>query len=72
MQEAMKEVAAKGWNAAIKAADSTAWDKRDKWDEGNGYSPTKAAAAEEIGCAIRCLFVPNAQAHTPAPQPPKP
>jgi hypothetical protein len=55
------------WNAAIKAANSATWEKHDKWDDGNGYSPTKAAAAEEIGCAIRCLFVPNAQAHTPAP-----
>jgi hypothetical protein len=54
------------WNAAIKAANSATWEKQDKWGEGNGYSPTKAAAAEEIGCAIRRLFVPN----TPA-QPPK-
>ena len=49
------------WNAAIKAADSVAWGKRDKWDEGNGYSPTKAAAAEEIGYSIRQLSLPNAK-----------
>ncbi len=47
------------WNAAIKAADDKAWSKRDLWDEGNGYSPTKAKAAEEIGYAIRTLLTPN-------------
>ena len=61
MQEAMKEVAAKGWNAAIEAADSEAWRKRDQWEEGNGYSPVKAAAAEEIGYAIRRLSLPNTE-----------
>lgn len=49
------------WNAAIKAADDKAWSKRDLWDEGSGYSPTKAAAAEEIGYAIRTLYTPNTE-----------
>jgi hypothetical protein len=47
------------WNAAIKAADDKAWSKRDLWDEGDGYSPTKVKAAEEIGYAIRTLMSPN-------------
>jgi hypothetical protein len=44
-----------GWNAGVDASDSEAWSKRDKWDEGDGYSPTKRDAAEEIGRAIRKL-----------------
>ena len=46
------------WNAAINAADDKAWGKRDMWGEGDGYSPTKAKAAEEIGYAIRTLISP--------------
>lgn len=49
------------WNAAIKAADDKARSKRDLWYEGNGYSPTKAKSAEEIGCAIRTLLTPNTE-----------
>ena len=56
------------WNAAIKAAGSVAWEKRDQWDEGNGYSPTKAAAAEEIGYSIHRLSVPNAKRIHPHPK----
>jgi hypothetical protein len=56
-----EEIYRTAWNEAIKAADSVAWEKRDQWDEGNGYSPTKAAAAEEIGYAIRRLSEPNKQ-----------
>jgi hypothetical protein len=55
LQSALREISFKAWNAAIEAADSEAWSKRDQWDEGNGYSPAKAAAAEEIGYAIRRL-----------------
>ena len=54
-----EEIWRTAWNAAIDAADDKAWTKRDLWDEGNGYSPTKAAAAEEIGHAIRTLHTPN-------------
>ena len=54
-----EEIYRTAWNDAIKAADSVAWEKRDQWDEGNGYSPIKAAAAEEIGHAIRRLSEPN-------------
>ena len=57
------------WNAAIKAADSVAWEKRDQWDEGNGYSPTKAAAAEEIGYSIRRLSVSNVESIHPESKP---
>jgi len=59
MKEAMMEIAAKGWAAAIEAADSAVWEKRDQWEEGDGYSPTKAAAAEEIGRSIRRLLPTN-------------
>ena len=66
-----RDVAGKAWNAAIQAADSVCWTKRDKWDEGNGYSPTKGAAAEEIGRAVRNLSVSNAgdEPHRGSPKP---
>ncbi len=49
------EVWIAAWNAAVKACEEKAWAKRDKWDEWDGFSPAKASAAEEIGCAIRNL-----------------
>ena len=56
-----EEIWGAAWSAAIEAADEKVWSKRDKWDEGDGYSPTKAKAAEEIGYAIRTLLSPNTQ-----------
>jgi hypothetical protein len=63
MQEAFRELSLKSWNAALKAADYVIWRKRDGWDERNGYSPTKTAAAEEIGYAVRRLSLPNVKEH---------
>lgn len=62
-----EEIWRTAWNAAIAAADDKAWTKRDLWDEGNGCSPTKAAAAEEIGYAIRTLKTPNNSGQTAGP-----
>lgn len=53
--QVLDEVWIDAWNAAVKACEEKAWSKRDKWDEGDGFSPAKASAAEEIGCAIRNL-----------------
>lgn len=57
-----EEIWQTAWNAAINAADEEAWNKRDLWEEGDGFSLTKATAAEEIGHAIRTLISPNTNA----------
>ena len=41
------------WRRGLADAEEIAWSKRCQWDEGDGYSPTKCAAAELIQNAIR-------------------